>query len=92
MYKHIQAAVHTCVVCKNVEAPPLVTGHQRTREYDGPFRYLVIDYVGPMMPESKRGRKYMFTVLARGVDGIGLSLLQTTVQRLRQVPVLQRHV
>ena len=40
---------------------PLITGHQRTREYDGPFHYLIIDFVGPMNPASRRGHKYMFT-------------------------------
>ena len=40
---------------------PLVTGHQRTREYDGPFRYLIIDFVGPITPATPRGHRYMFT-------------------------------
>ena len=39
----------------------MVTGHQRSREYDGPFRYLTMDFAGPMQPQSDRGHKYMFT-------------------------------
>ena len=34
----------------------------RTRVYDGPFRYIIIDFVGPMT-ESSRGYKYMFTAV-----------------------------
>ena len=61
LYQGVQAVVRTCIICRNVNSHPLVTAHQRSREYDGPFRYLVNNFVGPMIPASSRGRKYMFT-------------------------------
>ena len=61
LYTTCQQVVRSCVVCASAKATPLVTGHQRSKEYDGPFRYLVIDFVGPMTPTSARGNKYMFT-------------------------------
>ena len=53
--------VKNCWLCKINKGKPYVTGAQRSREYDGPFRYLVIDYVGPQRPPSKAGNEYMFT-------------------------------
>ncbi len=61
MYHDVQGVVRCCIICRSVKEKPLVTGRQRSREYDGPFRYLVIDFVGPMNPASSRGHKYMFT-------------------------------
>ena len=55
LYKDVQALCRTCLVCQSQKNAPLITGHQRSREYDGPFRYLVIDFVGPMNPPSRRG-------------------------------------
>ena len=43
LYKDVQALCRTCLVCQAQKNAPLITGHQRSREYDGPFRYLVID-------------------------------------------------
>ena len=39
----------------------MVTGRQRSRQYDGPFRFLVMDFVGPITPKSSQGHEYMFT-------------------------------
>ena len=61
LYQDVQATVRICLVCRSAKDQPLVTGHQRSREYVGPFRYLIIDYVGPMNPISERGYRYMFT-------------------------------
>ena len=61
MYADVSSYVRACLICSSAKDRPLVTGHQRSRDYDGPFRYLVIDYVGPMTPTSGKGNKYMFT-------------------------------
>ena len=61
MHVDVGTAVRHCQLCKCAKGKHLVTGHQRTREYDGPFRYLIIDFVGPMSPLSARGMKFMFT-------------------------------
>ena len=50
-----------CIECKKVRGKPYVTGHVRSREYDGPFRYLIIDFVGPQRPATPRGNEYLFT-------------------------------
>jgi len=63
LYQDVQALLRACIICKSVKDKPLVTGHQRSREYDGPFRYIIIDYVGPMNPPSGRGHRYMFTAV-----------------------------
>ena len=46
MYHDVQQVVRLCTVCRGAKDLPVVTGHQRSREYDGPFRFLVIDFVG----------------------------------------------
>ncbi len=61
MYQDVSDVVRTCITCRSEKGSALVTGHLRTREYDGPFRYLIIDFVGPMTPPSERGHRYMFT-------------------------------
>jgi len=61
LYSDVQGAVRGCLICREAKAAPLVTGHLRSREYDGPFRYLIIDFVGPMNPPSARGNRYLFT-------------------------------
>ena len=61
MYQDVQGAVRGCLICSSEKTTPLVSGQQRSREYDGPFRYLIIDFVGPMTPPSARGNRYMFT-------------------------------
>ena len=35
----------------------------RSREYDGPFRYIIIDFVGPQRPHTPRGNEYMFSAV-----------------------------
>ena len=54
LYQDVQDYVRHCVICRSINDSPLVTGHQRSREYDGPFRYLLIDFVGPISPQSTR--------------------------------------
>ena len=61
IYQECQMVVRLCHICAYCKNTPLVSGQQRSREYDGPFRFLIIDYIGPMNPESYRGHKYMFT-------------------------------
>ena len=61
MFTDVSGFVRTCLVCSSAKARPVVTGHQRSRDYDGPFRFLVIDFVGPMNPTSGQNFRYMFT-------------------------------
>ena len=61
MHTDVGTYVRHCLVCASAKARPIVTGHQRSRDYDGPFRYLIIDFVGPMSPPSKNNHVYMFT-------------------------------
>ena len=61
MNRDIENVVRHCLVCSNTKGHVLVTGHQRSREYDGPFRYLIVDYVGPIYPPSNREHRYLFT-------------------------------
>ena len=61
IFKEVQSVLRHCVVCISNKEQPLISGHQRSREYDGPFRYLVIDFVGPISPPSLAGNRYMFT-------------------------------
>lgn len=61
LYKEVQSVIRHCLICASNKAQPIVSGHQRAREYDGPFRFLIIDFVGPIHPPSARGHKYMFT-------------------------------
>ena len=60
--------IKACWICRVNKSKPFVTGLQRSREYDGPFRYLVIDFVGPHSPPSPAGNLYMFTC-ADGFSG-----------------------
>ena len=46
-----------------VKGRPIAAGLMRSREYDGPFRYLIVDFVGPQRPASRRGFEYMFTAI-----------------------------
>ena len=61
--KDVAAMIAQCLVCSANEGMTLITGHQRSREYDGPFRYLIIDFVGPIVPMSRGGNKYIFTAV-----------------------------
>ena len=61
LYTDVNAYIRQCLVCSSAKSRPMVTGHQRSRDYDGPFRYLLIDFVGPMTPTSRNGNRYMFT-------------------------------
>jgi hypothetical protein len=61
MKKDIDGHISHCQVCRWSKGRSLVTGMMRSREMEGPFRVLVIDFVGPMYPKTKRGNLYMFT-------------------------------
>jgi len=61
MWQDIQSTLKTCLSCAQAKTKPYVTSHQRSRDYDGPFRYLIIDFVGPISPITSRGNKYVFT-------------------------------
>ena len=61
--KDAAAMIAQCLVCSSNKGMPLITGHQRSREYDGPFRYLIIDFVGPIVPASRVGNKHIFTAV-----------------------------
>ena len=61
LYNDVQDVVRTCLICRSEKGQQLITGHQRSRDYDGPFRYLIVDYGGPMNPPSAGGHRYMFT-------------------------------
>ena len=58
LYSDVQGFVKGCQICADAKSLPLVTGHQRSREYDGPFRYLMMDFVGPVTPETARGTRH----------------------------------
>ena len=51
--------IKACIECRKTRAKPHITGHVRSREYDGPFRYLIIYFVGPQRPPTARGNVYM---------------------------------
>ena len=61
LFQDVSGLIRHCDICQCVKGQHMVTGQQRTRDYDGPFRYLMIDFVGPMQPKSGRNHKYMFT-------------------------------
>ena len=46
LVKEVTNFVRHCLVCASEKEHPLITGHQRIRDYDGPFRFLMIDFVG----------------------------------------------
>ena len=37
VYTDVSTFVRACLVCAAAKSRPLVTGHQRSRDYDGPF-------------------------------------------------------
>ena len=45
MYSDVQDVIRTCLTCWSEKGQPLIMGHQRSREYDGLFRYLIVDFV-----------------------------------------------
>eukprot|EP00974_Lingulodinium_polyedra_P110186 10657897-Lingulodinium_polyedra.AAC.1 len=55
MRQTVNAVVKNRWLCRVNNSRPYVAGAQRSREYDGPFRYLVIDFVGPQRPASRAG-------------------------------------
>ena len=61
LWNDVNFYIKRCDVCSREKNKPLVTGRQRIRQYDGPFRFLVMDFVGPISPKSARGNEYMFT-------------------------------
>ena len=57
----IDALIKNCLVCRVAKSRPLVTGFMRSRESDGPFRVLIMDFIGPQKPATPRGNEYCFT-------------------------------
>ena len=55
--------IRTCLVCRYAKGKTLVTGGMRSREAEGPFRVLMIDFVGPQHPVTSRGNAYLFTCI-----------------------------
>lgn len=55
--------IRGCLVCHAQKSTPLISGHQHSREYDGPFHMIITDFVGPKSPPSRRGHRYMFTAI-----------------------------
>ena len=53
--------VRACIICRHAQGRTIVTGLMRSREAEGPFRVLVIDFVGPQRPVTPRGNLYLFT-------------------------------
>ena len=63
MSSDVNAVVRNCWECRMNKNSPLVSGSQRSRDYDGPFRFLTIDYVGPQNPPTATGHLYLFTAV-----------------------------
>ena len=57
----VNQIISGCWECKREKAVPYVSGLSRSRDYDGPFRFLIIDFVGPIRPPTARGFQYLFT-------------------------------
>jgi len=57
----VEYHIRGCLKCKWAKGRPLVTGLQRSREAEGPFRVLTMDFVGPQYPATPRGHVYLFT-------------------------------
>ena len=60
---NVDSHIKTCLVCRYAKGKTLVTGHMRSREAEGPFRILVMDFVGPQYPKTARNNVYMFTCI-----------------------------
>jgi hypothetical protein len=65
LYADVQAVVRRCLIRQLNKSKPVMSGRQRSREYDGPFRFLVLYFVGPMRSEIPKGCKRMFTCAFR---------------------------
>ena len=61
MYMTVNTVIKHCWICIASKSRPIVTGLMRSRDYDGPFRYLIFDFVGPQRPATPRGNTEMFT-------------------------------
>ena len=61
MYDTVNTVIKHCWICIAAKSRPIVTGLMRSRDYDGPFRYLIIDFIGPCRPKTPRGNAYVFT-------------------------------
>ena len=59
----IDGHIRACQTCRWAKGRTLVTGLMRSREMEGPFRVLIIDFVGPQHPRTLRGMLYMFTCI-----------------------------
>ena len=60
MRADIDTLVQKCLVRKLAKGRPLITGYMRSRESDGPFRVIIIDFVGPQRPATPCGHEYLF--------------------------------
>ena len=70
---------------KAIRSKPYVIGLVRSREYDGPFRYIIIDFVGPQRPHTPRGNEYMFLVqFVLGADGTRVFHAPKTTAKRKQ--------
>ena len=63
MKADIDSHIRACQVCRWSKGRTLVTGLVRSREMEGPFRVLIMDFVGPQYPKTQRGNLYMFTCI-----------------------------
>ena len=59
--KDVGSFVRHCIVCRAEKDSLLITGLPRSKQYGGPFPFLIIDAVGPMSLLSPGGYVYMFT-------------------------------
>ena len=91
MRVHVDSHIRSCLQCRYAKGQTLITGHMRSREIEGPFRVLVMDFVGPMYPKTARGHLYMFTVICPfsgwywaipTVDSEGLTAARTFAERV----------
>ena len=57
----VDSLIKQCLQCKLTKGTPIKTALQRSRESDGPFRVIIIDFVGPHHPVTSKGHLYMFT-------------------------------
>ena len=62
---NVDSYIRSCLVCRYAKGKVLVTGHMRSREAEGPFRVLIMDFVGPQYPKTERGYLYMFTCICQ---------------------------
>ena len=91
MRTEIESMVRCCTQCALVKGRPFITGSMRSRESDGPFCVLVIDFVGPQSPATKGGNKCMFMCVCVFQGGIG-RYLHLTIRRTQRHKYLQKEL